>query len=132
MLETQYYRDYPVRRDVSSWTLFSVVDLGGQSATVTNVTTLQGYDCWVCEIDEDTTAYYDQETGLFIRSRWSTSGTSGSDFWMATEEIDLSSIQYAGLYAVEIRQTGIILSAIFAELAVITWLIFNRLQKKSE
>jgi hypothetical protein len=99
---------------------------------VTNDTNWRGYACWICEIDDETTVYYDKETGLLIHSRWSTAGTSGSDFWMAVEEISISRVNYAGLYAVEIRSTGIILAAIFAELGVITWFIARRLKKKAE
>jgi hypothetical protein len=91
------------------------------------------HDCWRCEIDEDTIVYYDKDSGLLLQSISSTVGSGGyMDFWMDTEEITLSNVNYAGLYSVEVKQTGVILAAIFAELAVITWLIARRLKEKTE
>lgn len=132
VLANQYYKGYPVRLDVGSWHLSESVDIGAHTAIVTNGTMWREYDCWICEIDEETSVYYDRETGLLIHSRYSTSGTQGTDFWMVVEEITLTGVDYAGLYAVEIRQTGVILAAVFVELAAITWLIAYRLQKKNE
>ncbi len=132
VLDNQYYRGYPIRLDVSSWHLSASVNIGNHTAIVTNETTWRGYDCWVCEIDEETTVYYDKETSLLVQSRFSTLGTEGIDFWIVTREITLSGVDYAGLYAVEIKQTGVTLAAIFAELSLITWLIASRLKKKSE
>ena len=130
ILENQQYAGYPVMLDVSSWEILAPVNIGEHAAMVVNESRRYGYDCWDCYIDEDTTVYYDKETGLFIERRYSTSGVMGFlDMWMVSDEITLSKVDYAGLYALEIKQTGLILSAIFAELAVIIWLVAIRLKK---
>jgi hypothetical protein len=131
ILENQQYAGYPVILDVSSWEIIAPVNIGEHAAIVVNESRRYGYDCWDCYIDEDTTVYYDKETGLFIHRRYSTSGVVGfMDMWMVSDEITLSKVDYAGLYAYEIKQTGVILAAIFAELAVIIWLAAVRLKKR--
>lgn len=133
ILEGQSYRGFPVWRNVSQWSLSSAVNIGSASAHVINETNWRGHDCWICETDDEITVYYDKDSGLLIQSRSSTVGSEGfMDLWMVTDEITLSSENYAGLYAIEIKQTGFILAAVFAELAVITWLIARRLKKKTE
>jgi hypothetical protein len=97
VLGNQYYRGYPVRLNVSSWHMSMIVDIGEHTAIVTNETVWRGYNCWICEIDEDTTVYYDRETGLLVQSLFSTTEVNGLDFWMVTREISLSGIDYAGL-----------------------------------
>jgi hypothetical protein len=133
VLGGQNYRGYPVWQNVSLWTLSSIVNIGGVSANITDETNWRGHDCWRCDIDEATIVYYDKNSGLLLQSISSTAGGDVfTDLWMYTEEITLSSVNYAGLYAIEVKQTGVILAAIFAELAVITWLIARRLRKKTE
>ncbi len=133
VLDSYYYRGYPLMLDVSSWEINAPVNVGEHAAIVVNETTMYGYDCWTCHIDENIKVYYDKDTGLFVHYNYYDSGVTGFvDLWIVSREITLSRVDYAGLYAVEIKQTGIILAAIFAELSIITWLIANRLMKKDD
>ncbi|MBY8996815.1 MAG: hypothetical protein KGD60_03715 [Candidatus Thorarchaeota archaeon] len=130
VLDGQYYRDYPLMLDVSSWEILASVSIGEHTAIIVNETRKYGYDCWTCEIDNETTAYYDKEEGLFVHSYWSAIGPEDfHDFWMSTEEITLAQIDLASLNAIQIKQPGVILAGVFIELAVIVWLIAARLKK---
>ena len=132
VLDGQYYRGYPLMLDVSSWEILALVNIGEHAAIIVNETRMYGYDCWTCEIDNETTAYYDKEEGLFVHSYWSDIAPEDfQDFWMSTEEITLAQLDLSGLNAIEIKQEGVFLSGIFVELAVIVWLIADRLKKSN-
>jgi hypothetical protein len=121
LLRTQYYCGYPLAINVSSWWDSKEVIIGSNSATiVSNHTEVAGYDCWGCEINNESYAFFDKVSGIFVHLEWISEEVNRI---ITLEEINLEEP------ATHIRTEGVLLSGILVELAAIVWLLADR-QKK--
>lgn len=120
-LNTQYLHDFPLWMNVSSWDIHDSVDIGVHSAEVVDFSNSYGFDCWTCDIDNESTASYANVTGILIHSDWYELNFH--------RMILLESMGLGSLPQPYIREEGFILTGIFVELAVITGLIAIKLKK---
>ncbi len=124
VLSTSYYYGFPLAVNVSSWGLSKNVTIGIHLGTVVDEFSIAGYDCWKCEIEFNSCVYYDKVTGIYVQSYFI--GNDGTDRTVILEEIIF---EEPPSY---LRRTGVLVSGIFVELAVIIWLLADRLKKKSK
>jgi hypothetical protein len=118
LLRTQYYCGYPLAVDVSSWWVSKEVTIGLIPATVVSEDSqVAGYDCWECEINNQSYAFYDMLSGIFVHQEWA---SEEADRIITLEEVIFEEPD------ARIRTEGVLLSGIFVELAVIVWLLADR------
>ncbi|MFW9835802.1 MAG: hypothetical protein ACFFEK_17500, partial [Candidatus Thorarchaeota archaeon] len=54
VLKTRYYFGYPLAADVETWDYYESVTLGTHTALIVGTSDAYGYDCWDCEINNQT------------------------------------------------------------------------------
>ncbi|MHA2351655.1 MAG: hypothetical protein ACXABX_00875 [Candidatus Thorarchaeota archaeon] len=120
MLRTQHYCGYPLVVDMESWDNGEYVNIGMYSALIMETTTLFGHDCWICRIGNQTFLHYDMDSGILVNYYWKTSE--------AERETTLMDMNFEQL-DLRVNDAGVLLAGIFVELAVIIWLLSQRLGK---
>ncbi|MFW9788309.1 MAG: hypothetical protein ACFFE2_10665 [Candidatus Thorarchaeota archaeon] len=121
VLKTQYYYDYPLAVDVSSWDIHEMVAIGGPiHAEVMRMTTILGHDCWECKVTEESNVFYESDTGLFVLYELFNENFSRT---FMIQDMEFQRVDPS------FTSEGILLAGIFAELAVIIWLFAYRLKK---
>ena len=124
VLESQYCYDFPLAVPVQQWDVHQTVMIGSFSAWITSSDNLNGHDVWLCEIasdDAQSTIGYDKETGILVSSEWIEVNFQ--------RLVNLEEMTFEPPLVSYIRQEGVLLAAIYVELAVIIWLIAGRLEK---
>ncbi len=119
VLNSQHYSGFPLAMDTETWEINDSVTIDSDFATIIGSDYLLGFDCWVCEFDSNnlSTVSYDSVSGVLVRLAW--------------VEIDYVRIveleQMAFTEPIQpIKREGVLLTAIFIELAVIVWLLADR------
>ena len=120
VLKRSYYLGYPLAVDTESWEHNMSVTLGLNSAIVVGTTDVYGHDCWGCEINNQTYLFYDMYSGILVGYEW-----------ISQEEVKVVTLMEMNLELPDpyVKDTGVLLAGIFAELAVIIWLFSQRLEK---
>jgi len=129
VLSTQYHYGYPIANDVSSWEVMTEVKLGTYSAVVVGSRTVSDYLCWVCEIDNESSVMYDVVSGILAQAEWNMTPTVEGDFLFTLRTLTLLEIDITipeGFYP---TLDGLLLGGIFAELALITWVIGKQMNR---
>jgi hypothetical protein len=124
VLESQYYYDFPLAVPVRLWDVHQTVTIGSFSAEITSSDNVNGHDVWLCEIESDdalSIISYDKVTGILVSSEW-----IETDFQRL---VNLEEMTFEPPLISYIKQEGVLLAGIYAELAVIIWLIAGRLER---
>ena len=129
VLSIQYHYGYPVANDVSFWDVMTEVNLGAYSAVVVGSRTVSDYLCWVCEIDNETFVMYDVVSGILIQAEWNTTATVEGDFLFTLRTVTLLEIDITIPESIVPPLDGVLLGGIFAELALITWVIGKQMNR---
>ncbi|MFX1559952.1 MAG: hypothetical protein ACFFBL_05155 [Promethearchaeota archaeon] len=120
VLSSQYYLGYPLAADVESWDYGDSVTLGMHSAFIVGTSEAYSYDCWDCEINNQTFLRYDMDSGILVQyERY------------LLEELKVVTLMDVDLElpAPYVKDAGVLLAGIFVELAVIIWQFGQRLEK---
>jgi hypothetical protein len=121
ILRTQYYYGYPLAINASSWEVSKEVTLGSTPAIiVSDNTNVAGHECWACEISNQSYVFFDIESDILVQQYWTSEKVERI---IRLEEIILEEP------ASYVREEGVLLSGILIELAVIIWLLADRLKK---
>jgi len=125
VLSASYYCDFPVAMNTDTWYLSSSVEIGTYSGVVLWSWEVNGYECWLCELQISGSANvsYDRDSGILVEIAWTEVGLQ--------RFADLQEMVFRQPTLPPIKVEGILLAGIFAELAVIVWQISDR-QKKSK
>lgn len=106
---------------MSSWWVSKEVAIGLTSATIVSENiTIEGYDCWGCEIGNRSYVFFDMISGIFVYQEWTSEEV---DRIITLEEVTLE------VPGARVQTEGVLLSGIFAELAVIVWLLPYRVKR---
>lgn len=122
VMHTQYYCGYALVEDVQYWNNGVSVTIGMNSYSALIVGTIDfgSYDCWICQKDNQTTLLYDMDSGILVNFHWN---ASEREIETSLSEMDL--VQ-PGPY---VKLSGILLAGIFVELALIVWLLGQKLER---
>jgi hypothetical protein len=123
VLSIQYHYGYPIANNVSSWDVMTEVNLGTYSAVVVGTRTVSDNPCWVCEIDNETFVMYDVVSGILSQAEWNMTPTVEGDFLFTLRTLTLLEIDINIPESFDPNLDGLLLGGIFAELAIITWVI---------
>lgn len=121
LLKTRYYCGFPLSVDVESWVGYNQsVNIGTYTALVVGTSDSYGHDSWRCMIGNQTFLEYDMDSGILVNYYWSSP--------VAERVTTLMEMNFEQLDPY-IKDAGVLLAGIFVELAVIIWLLGERLIK---
>lgn len=133
VLRGQSYNGFPLMVNASSWKVYDVVTIGSYLAIIVGETDVLGVKCWECEMDNtDTDTFYGKENGYLQQTRWSITTDIPEYPWKRTiflEKTNLLEISIEFPDKSFLYQRSIILSGIFIELSVISWLVARKKKK---
>ena len=120
VLKTHSYLGYPLTVDVESWEYNGTVNIGVYSASVVGTSDSYGHDCWECMIGTETFLEYDMDSGILVKY-----------YWVSPEEERMAALMDMEFELPDpyVKDEGVLLAGIFVELAVIIWLLGERLMK---
>jgi hypothetical protein len=123
-LSTQYYCDFPMALNVDSWDINVPVNIGSYGAIVVDSGNKIGYNCWTCLIGvNESTVSYDQVSGVLVDI-----DLIDTEYRL---EVQLQEMSFGPRVQPYVKDEGVLLTAIFIELAVIVFLLSDR-RKKSK
>ena len=71
ILRTQYYYGYPLAINTSSWWVSKEVTIGSIPAVIVSENAGIGeYDCWACEINNQSYVFFDRDLGILVGQDW--------------------------------------------------------------
>lgn len=134
MLGPQYYYEYPLVMNVSSWEINDGVELrnrngGTVMSVIVTETSVEGYDCWVCEIGLNNALFYDEITGLLVMVNLTIMQT-GSVLYETLIVAQLVEANYEIPGEGYPTQESLFLAGIFIEMAIVVWFVPNYMRKK--
>jgi hypothetical protein len=130
VLSSQYYTIFPLATDVSTWEISMTVNFGGLSGLIVGTVRIFDLDCWECEIDDETSVYYDSASGIFVSCVFLESDiTNPQNMQIHSEHITLIDFHTEGLEGEFFQERGVFVTGILIELAIIVWLISERRKK---
>ncbi len=126
VLSANYYCDFPVAMNTDTWNLSSSVELGKYSAVVLWSWEVNGYECWLLELQISGSANvsYERDSGVLVEIAWTDASLHRS--------VDLQEMVFRQPTLPPVKVEGILLAGIFAELTVIAWQMSERLKKSKK
>ncbi len=123
-LTTQDYGDFPLAMDVDSWEILAPVNIGSYTGVVKSSGIINGYACWTCDVGvNESYVSYDKASGVLVVI-----------FLIDTEYqlfILLQEMNFGPTPQPYVKDEGVLLTAIFIELAVIVFLLGDRRKKSN-
>lgn len=124
ILGNQLYYNLPLAVSIGSWYVNAPVNVGSYAGIVTDSDNLSGHDVWLCEIQTETGSLvvsYDRQVGVLVGGDWTETNLQRA--------ISLDKMTFSPPLVPYVRNEGVLLAGIFVELAVIVWLLPDRLKK---
>lgn len=120
VLSVNYYCGFPLAMNTDTWTHLGSVDIGMYTGLVVDSGEVNGYECWTCmlEISGEANVSYDRNSGILIYNNWIEADLERS--------IILQEMTFRQPSLPPVKMEGILLAGIFAEVAVVVWLIAIR------
>jgi hypothetical protein len=121
VLTTKYYCGAPLAMNVESWIIDWAVNIGSSAAIVVESGYKNGRDCWTCQLEDGTLLSYEKDSGILVHGEW-----SSNDY---VRRIGLHDQYFIAPDQPIFMQEGVLLMGIFIELAIIIWLLSERMKK---
>lgn len=120
VLQLERYDTIPLAVDSTNWDIDQQVRIGSYDANVIVSDVVRGHTCWICDIELTNTSQigFDVDSGILVFVDW---------FEMdRIKWIELLDMTFDPEPIPYIREEGVLLTAIFIELAVIIWQVADR------